>query len=652
MLPITSRVPIVALDPTLMDSPWIRSFCTHLTRDVFSHAPQFVAAHVDQGFSQIGRVVELSVVASNPSRSDLLTTAAKHKDVLFHLRVRAETDTVKSTDPVFDAEILAGSSSSSSSSGTNSGAEYIQLATKENDALKERKRQWDERCKRIEDQAVEKKWTEEQIARVVKIEQEKELKLEDVCKKQRQDEYDRMQMQTTASAATPLTVVIQPANRTPDSEAVQTTAAIVSTAFGACIAASQLELVTRQMEAAALMVSCAPNLAQATVDQARSWILPDLHPQAYRAMVKTLSALGRTDTRNELLTTHLPRVAASLDMDALNAIMKPLIEPSRIDAWCNMHPRCSVPFWCINLDRRPELWTDMKLQFDAMTPRMRVVLERFAATDGKWKDPDRVAVMNALPLAKHACKLQAAAIGCWESHRRIWERFGSSSSSGPQADAKAITPAKTSPASDAAAAFSSASTASIQGSSKLEVKAPIRHPLLPPFRLFPPLASAASAPFGDWLWVLEDDGTCHPTFQRDMVVLEQVLPALAAHVDVIWTGYHMQLPTRWSQMHQFGPPEFIPLDQARNTLSIGGTFSYLVSRRGARKLAEMTATGYRIQPKVAVDEWWRNLPSSDLTQLVLKRPLILSYFYVPNVPAPRMSDVQIPVELRSQYEPQ
>jgi len=82
----------------------------------------------------------------------------------------------------------------------NVNAEWLTWArTAESDAQKERKRKWDERCVRIAERSVEKKWTPEEIARVMKTEQDKELKREDVHKNQRQDLYDRTRSNMLAS---------------------------------------------------------------------------------------------------------------------------------------------------------------------------------------------------------------------------------------------------------------------------------------------------------------------------------------------------------------------------------------------------------------------------------------------------------------------
>lgn len=73
------------------------------------------------------------------------------------------------------------------------------------------------------------------------------------------------------------------------------------------------------------------------------------------------------------------------------------------------------PVWVVNLDRSPDRWVTCQEE----CAREGVKVERFTATDGKAMTPEELAKETTLTARWFCTK---GMIGCFMSHRRIWER--------------------------------------------------------------------------------------------------------------------------------------------------------------------------------------------------------------------------------------
>jgi len=94
--------------------------------------------------------------------------------------------------------------------------------------------------------------------------------------------------------------------------------------------------------------------------------------------------------------------------------------------WHSLLP--NVPFWCLNLTRRPDRWAEMEDQFVGQG----IQVERIEAVDGRQLQAEHRALVSwraAFDLSQsanrenHAALTGAGSVGCALSHASLWQRM-------------------------------------------------------------------------------------------------------------------------------------------------------------------------------------------------------------------------------------
>jgi hypothetical protein len=146
-----------------------------------------------------------------------------------------------------------------------------------------------------------------------------------------------------------------------------------------------------------------------------------------------------------------------------------------------------------------------------------------------------------------------------------------------------------------------------------------------------------------WAELNEDDATYHLAYRRDMAALLPLLnsEAFTEAYDFVWIGYHMQLPDRWKAITSVAPVQLEWLAHNRWAQGIGGTFAYLVSKRGAKKMAQLLRNCHKLKEKDPVDVWMMRHLHDEVAHLATVRPLVLSTYYIPGDKSTYDSDIAL-----------
>lgn len=339
----------------------------------------------------------------------------------------------------------------------------------------------------------------------------------------------------------------------------------------------------------------------ATVESARLWTKAGLPERAVDVLVRSKLAdeTGQGGSSKIKLDAVFELASASLAIPSRIGETRDRVWAQLQESECARDPRWltlaahvstmpaiaidisrHIPMNIVNLTRRRDRWLQFQRQLDQLSQlsRLRIFARRNEAVDGldlKARGLDAIRPCFRPQETKNTSKalLPWGAIGCFMSHYNAWKSF----------------------------------------------------------------AATPESEIGDWEFEGEDDAVFGPMFLRDWAMLERICPYLGAHWDVIWLGYHLPPETRWRDaIMNTAPRRFMLSGQNRVQGGIGGTFGYLVSRRGARKLVQLLDAAEPHSISIGVDTWmFRN---SSLCQLTLDPPTVLSHYFLPNDPATHDSD--------------
>lgn len=223
----------------------------------------------------------------------------------------------------------------------------------------------------------------------------------------------------------------------------------------------------------------------------------------------------------------------------------------------------TVDAYCINLDRRPDRWRRSLAALEPHNAWLFPTLRRVSAVDGACVDlqrlPSYLSNAQVVPflgtgLAVHldAVTLPPGAVGCMLSHVRLWRLIASRGGDLEQqlADAPGTVPGA-------------------GGSTPLR-----RH-------------RGGRVGTGGAALVLEDDIVAAVPDLRER--LDEVLGQLPADWDLCYVGFHAHPDWQLRGLGELGCGEYdasapLPVEAAAGTIC--GTFAYLLSAKGARRLLE------------------------------------------------------------------
>jgi GR25 family glycosyltransferase involved in LPS biosynthesis len=273
----------------------------------------------------------------------------------------------------------------------------------------------------------------------------------------------------------------------------------------------------------------------------------------------------------------------------------------------------SLPFSVINLDRRPERWTVLRRllrSWGSQSCWPLLDIRRMSAVDAHRSLRD-AGLPIPFPFNKPTKSLVYGAVGCWLSHVQIWRR---------------IAVGRAHPSEDAVESKDQAEP----DLERQDVHSGLECIPLDLCGLIVEYARKSS-----WYGIFEDDIVPAATFYQRMKGLSALMTKveLDKSWDIIWLGTHLLPEARCRAFSMTGQLPFFRRLTREETV-IGGTFAYLISRKGAKYLLAAYDKAKLID--VGIDGWM--MKHSGARQLCIHPPIVFSHYFLPHDSSTHQSD--------------
>ncbi len=264
----------------------------------------------------------------------------------------------------------------------------------------------------------------------------------------------------------------------------------------------------------------------------------------------------------------------------------------------------------INLDRRPERWTVVRRLFRSWGSTSLLDIRRMSAIDAHRSLRD-AGLPIPFPFNKPTNGLVFGSVGCWLSHVQIWRRIAAGNGH---------------PSDEASEKKRTVEAEEIADRVHLSLECMT-------LSLCGLIGNYASK--DRWYGIFEDDVVPSATFYERMKCLTALMTRidLSESWDIIWLGTHLLPEARCRAFSMSGQLPFFRRLTYEETV-IGGTFAYLISRRGAVHLLAMYDKAKLID--VGIDSWM--MRHSGARQLCLHPPLVFSHYFLPHDASTHQSD--------------
>lgn len=241
----------------------------------------------------------------------------------------------------------------------------------------------------------------------------------------------------------------------------------------------------------------------------------------------------------------------------------------------------TIPVWVINLNWRTDRWKTQQRELQLINFSSYGPIRRFPAVDKTNKED--LQYITTLPFYPKMKTLPPSSICCGASHYKIWCEWG-------------------------------------------EIKK----------------ENDANDNEDQWLQVLEDDASSSNCTREYMQNIKPLLPLLdKLNIHFIWNGYHLNIRERWKHLSTNEPLKLIPLKENAAAMGIGGTFAYLVSKKGARIAKQVMDQQYNQPENKAIDEYFMRYTFDKINHWSFEKPAFFSTYYIPGDPSTYDSDIAV-----------